>query len=126
MRKFLILFIVSAYLLSTTELVQLLKVPVLISHYLEHKENNQKTTVWDYLVHHYKGHGIDEDWETDMRLPFMRHSEILQVLVVPPNNMLKLPRKNWHFSLGNHNHTYKEKFNPHSPAESIWQPPKIS
>jgi len=122
-RNFLIIFVLSAYLFSTTELAQLLKIPILISHFIEHKESNSETTFWSYLVHHYEGHEMDEDWETDMRLPFMQPSDTLQILIIP-TNFIKLPKKNWCFSSDKHICHYKENFIPASPLESIWQPPK--
>ena len=79
MKKFLILFIIATYFFSTTELVQLLKIPVLINHFVEHAEEDNSITFMDYMVHHYGGHEKDADWETDMKLPFMQHSDLLNI-----------------------------------------------
>ncbi|KAA5531646.1 hypothetical protein [Paenimyroides baculatum] len=123
MKKFLVLFIIAAYFFSTTELVQLLKVPVLINHFVEHTEEDDGMTFMDYIVHHYGGHEKDADWETDMKLPFMQHSDLLNILVIPAEN-LNLPDK---ITFDTHFKTivfYSQGTIPNYYLSSIWQPPK--
>lgn len=122
-KKFLVLFIIAAYFFSTTELVQLLKVPVLINHFVEHTEEDNSMTFMDYMVHHYGGHEKDADWETDMKLPFMQHSDLLNILVIPAEN-LNLPDK---ITVDTHFKTivfHRQGTIPNSYLSSIWQPPK--
>ena len=122
-KKFLVLFIIAAYFFSTTELVQLLKVPVLINHFVEHAEEDNSMTFMDYIVHHYGGHEKDADWETDMKLPFMQHSDLLNIVVIPAEN-LNLPDK---ITVDTHFKTivfYRQGIIPNSYLSSIWQPPK--
>lgn len=102
----------------------MLKLPVLVSHYIEHKEHNSNMTVYGYLVHHYEGHEKDEDWDTDMKLPFMQHSDLLQVLVAPPLPPVKLPKGPWVTIYNPNICFFREQFVPSSPAGSIWQPPQ--
>lgn len=40
MKKMFAIFFLSVYLISTTELSQLLKFPILVEHFIEHKEKN--------------------------------------------------------------------------------------
>lgn len=69
------IFLLSVYLFSTMDFfAQLLKTPILVVHFVEHMQKDQMSFV-DYLVHHYGGHEQDDDWDTDMKLPFMTHSE---------------------------------------------------
>ena len=125
MKKFLILFIIATYFFSTKELVQLLKIPVLINHFVEHAEEDSSITFMDYMVHHYGGHEKDADWETDMKLPFMQHSDLLNILVIPASSNINLPDK---ITVETHFKTivfYRQAIIPNSYLSSIWQPPKI-
>lgn len=59
------------FLVSTTELSQLLKLPKLIEHYAQHKERNQGLSFIAFLSLHYMvDHGMDADYKEDMQLPF--------------------------------------------------------
>ena len=75
MKKWIAIVFLSLYFSTTTELFQLLKFPVLIEHYIEHKSINQKITFWGFLCMHY-AHGdvYDADYDKDMKLPFKSHS----------------------------------------------------
>lgn len=75
MRRMFSIFMLTVYLFSTMEFfAQLLKIPIFVEHFVEHMEKDRMSFV-DYLVHHYGGHEQDDDWDTDMKLPFMTHSE---------------------------------------------------
>lgn len=72
MRKWLIISIAFLQLAGTTQLSQLYKLPIFISHFLEHSNNEISFSELEYfIVHHYGGHEMDEDWEVDQKLPFM-------------------------------------------------------
>jgi len=65
-----ILFL-AIYLLSATEAHQLLKVPVMVSHFSEHKKENTNINFISFIVLHYlSGNVKDSDYERDMQLPF--------------------------------------------------------
>jgi hypothetical protein len=103
---------------------QLLKVPILITHFLEHKQLDQMS-FGEYLVHHYGGHEKDADWETDMTLPFMKHGETLNILLLEPSPIVSLLKKALLFNnKGLLNVHQKEDF-VSSYLSSIWQPPKF-
>lgn len=124
MKKLLAIFFLSLYLFSTTELFQLLKLPILFEHFVEHKaQDNMSFT--GYLIHHYGGHEPDADWETDMKLPFMQLSEVfsLSASVTPFF-------ASFHFSRGVAPQT--KCFFPLQDDDllscylnTIWQPPKF-
>lgn len=127
-KQFAILFLF-LYVFSTTELSQLLKLPILIEHYFEHKEKNSDLSFSTFLELHYsedhfKGHPHDEDYDQDKRLPFMMHSSTLNFVFISPLNI----------NLDVADKTYVEKASDF-PFEneflinkiylsSIWQPPK--
>ncbi|MFD2967808.1 hypothetical protein [Sphingobacterium bambusae] len=107
------------YLLATTHLIELLKLPILIEHYAEYQGD-----LLDFVVHHYGGHEKDADWDTDMKLPFMKSTPVMMVLAnVPDNITVELPnvsilpaeRDTCYYQLGH-------CFNYLSP---IFQPPRF-
>jgi hypothetical protein len=67
-------------LISTTELYQLLKLPVLIEHYKEHKAQNTEMSFIDFLSLHYNQEFAHDD--TDNKLPFKSHSNCASVSIV--------------------------------------------
>lgn len=89
MKKVLAIFFLSTYLISTTELGQLLKFPMLVEHYFEHKEKNPQISVMEFLVLHYEGnhlenHPHDDDYDQDQKLPFIMHGDVLSFCFVYP------------------------------------------
>lgn len=64
-------FIAGVFLLSGTELHQLLRLPSLISHYKLHRQQDASLSVWEFLQLHYAGnHPEDNDEQDDAGLPF--------------------------------------------------------
>jgi hypothetical protein len=83
MRKFLAIFFLTLYLITATELRQLLKFPVLIEHFSEHKNQNQSITFWKFLkIHYFEDVIHDADYEKDMKLPFKSHSSCNSALTL--------------------------------------------
>ena len=74
------------YLVSTTELSQVLKFPVLVEHYFEHQEKNPRISVGVFLIDHYSNHLEDHlentDFERDKKLPFILHNQVLAVTFI--------------------------------------------
>jgi len=59
------------FLLSTTELHQFLKLPVLLKHFQVHKKQDKSLSLLDFLALHYsQDHPIDNDDSEDNQLPF--------------------------------------------------------
>jgi hypothetical protein len=56
------------YLVSSTEVHELVRLPLLVKHYQEHKEQVTGITFWEFLVMHYKTDVPHDDQDT--RLPF--------------------------------------------------------
>jgi hypothetical protein len=114
----------SIYMLSFSELPQLLKIPVFIAHFQEHKQIDQQTTVWGFIKEHYQGKFVlDEDYKRDNQLPFRTANFVLNTTVIfaPPVG-IELPE-----TVG----IYKKEFklfddsnNPISSLHDIFQPPR--
>ena len=72
MKNSLVIFLLALQLVTSTDLAELFKIPVLISHYHEHKGTNQNFTFFTFLkMHYFNGRPHDN---TDMELPFKTNS----------------------------------------------------
>ena len=114
------------YLFSTTEFSQLLKLPLLIEHFIEHREVNSHLTFRQFLLLHYALSGDqDADQARDMKLPFKSHSNCVasvsniylpsqRPLVIKPGFILEKKKIN----------RKKQLYLP-AYCSDIWQPPRI-
>ncbi len=126
-RRYFIIAIVLMYLMSTTELKEFLKLPVLIEHYKEHKILNVSLSFFEFLCMHYAQYDDhDGDKDKDMKLPFKSHSLCFSsnpVLVTLPDLYLFYSTAFFE-SIKKEANYYSFLITP-SPLKSIWQPPKI-
>lgn len=114
------------YLLGTTEAYQLLKTPLLVNHYLKHKQENNHITFLKFIQMHYTGDVVyDDDYAQDMQLPFKTHEvdacclfsvslpvSPIEIATTTVHYITTLqPSRNIHFKLSNH-------------SFDIFQPPK--
>jgi len=59
------------YLLGATNACQLLKLPLLVSHYIKHKQESPYITLGSFFKMHYiDPQPMDADYNEDMQLPF--------------------------------------------------------
>ena len=129
MKRVVSILFLSIYLLATTELIQFLKVPALIEHFIEHKENDNSVTFWKFLYMHYaNGNVKDADYDKDMKLPFKAHDNCNTSLV------LIVPNINHSFIHITYVATFirKNQLSAYNPTflgsdylNTIWQPPKF-
>jgi len=124
MKRLLGIFLLSAYLFTTTQLNQLLKLPVLIGHFFEHQEQDQRISFLDYIMHHYGGHEKDADYETDQKLPFMTASETLSLTFFVPTPSVFPLQKIVFKEVSQVNSCYHLQLKA-TYLSSIWQPPKF-
>lgn len=72
MKRVLVYFLVTCFL-SGSALTEVFKVPLLVSHYIDHVSRNPKINFVDFLAMHYWGNDIlDHDGNQDMKLPFKK------------------------------------------------------
>ena len=124
MKKWIIYSVALLYISTATQLSQLYKLPVFVSHFVEHNQGGDFFKEMKvYLVHHYGGHEMDDDWETDQKLPFMKIEVVHMDFYFTPLRMIEI----LHFEkltptpfikFFNENQLYTHYLN------SIWQPPK--
>lgn len=76
------------YLFGATDAYQLLKLPLLVTHYEQHKHENPGITLMQFFKMHYTGEiKIDSDFQQDMQLPFKTHETeccLTLNIIVPP------------------------------------------
>lgn len=59
------------YMVSTTEVSEIFKLPVLWQHFKEHKDKNSRISFISFLkMHYFNGNPKDADYARDMQLPF--------------------------------------------------------
>ncbi|MDR1876122.1 MAG: hypothetical protein LBQ84_00710 [Flavobacteriaceae bacterium] len=115
--------------MSTTELSQLLKFPILVEHFIEQKRSNPESTIWEFLVLHYnnhlEGHPINTDHETDQKLPFIQHTDTLNVLVCFNSYLFSFPVKKATSDKHKTPLRNNDSFIDSNYLSSIWQPPQF-
>ena len=125
MKKLISILLLSLYLVSTTELYQFLKVPVLIEHYLEHKEQNPKLTIGSFFKIHYDNPVKDSDYTTDQKLPFVSHEAHFIIVCTPATPFtFQIFGKESNPIIKSKQTFYKSIFYNKDILNSIWQPPK--
>lgn len=126
LKKVIPIFFLAVYLLSTTQLIELLKLPILFEHYQEHSQINKNLSVIGFLkIHYAKEVTKDADYDQDMKLPFKSYDCLSNTLtfyfshfhffgLLPKNQFTALVK-----TYSRYQFTYSSIF-----LSSIWQPPK--
>ncbi|WP_068598404.1 hypothetical protein ACF3NR_10510 [Vaginella massiliensis] len=124
MKRWLIITIAFLQLASTSQFSQLYKLPLFFSHYIEHSQNFWSISeLKSFIVLHYGGHEMDDDWETDQKLPFMTVDRVhLDPCFVPDFQLSILEHNIEIYSQATV--VWTDQFVPSSYLEAIWQPPK--
>lgn len=122
MLRFAAIGLLLSYLISFTEFKEVLRLPLLIQHYGEHKAKAGEMSFFEFLAMHYETDVAHDD--RDNRLPFKdcNHSFIGQVVVLPIQKISLADRTVENSS------TYQFFYLLHEPkliASDIFQPPKI-
>jgi hypothetical protein len=126
LKKFTAILLLTVFLFSTTELHQLLKLPVFFEHLAEHRKENKSISFLQFLDMHYMhGSPRDKDYSEDMKLPFKTADNCTAtaspVLVPQLLQALALPVI---FSAETKLQIFDFWFNHSAYLSSIWQPPK--
>ncbi len=118
----------SLYLLSATELCELLKMDVLIEHFKETKKQEGDISFMQFLFMHYvTDDGNSKDNNRDEQLPFKSQASLMAsvsmaVILNKPEslNIEKEVTSTRDFSL------YKDPFLLPAVSNTVWNPPRIS
>ncbi|MFZ1369405.1 MAG: hypothetical protein WAR78_03430 [Ferruginibacter sp.] len=116
----------TVYLFTASAAMELFKLPVLISHYYDHREENKAMTLPAFLMQHYfYEDGTDQDVEEDNKLPFKSLENAYSVSFIslsPPDQ----PECMTHTDEMSENSfgIYTNPFLPFQYLSTIWQPPR--
>ncbi len=126
-KKALLYIIFFAFCFSSTELHQLLKLPLLFSHFQEHKQRDNSITFLSFLKTHYTDSQNVNSTEKGKheQLPFKSDTDIAahNISFFQPFVSIQLPLVFHAFETKKHpihNNDYLA-----SSLSSIWQPPKL-
>jgi len=122
-KRLLAISLLVLYVNSNTELHEIMRLPLLIEHFTEHKKLVGDISFWEFLVMHYNtsaSHDAD-----DNRLPFKdpAHSFSATTLAVPIHRIIL--NETLLISEVLHISSYNETFIA-SHLSDIFQPPRIS
>ncbi|MGN6619216.1 MAG: hypothetical protein ACTHJ5_18720 [Ilyomonas sp.] len=127
MKKWAAIILFSVYLFGATDAYQVLKLPLLITHFIQHKEESPNITITAFLKMHYcLDVGIDSDYQQDMKLPFKTHETeccltIATIITEPVELKAKAPENALEkYRLKNENVPAYTAYN------SIFQPPRLA
>jgi hypothetical protein len=83
LKRFLAISLLALYINSNTEFHEMLRLPILLEHYAEHKHQVRDMSFWEFLTMHYKTDQSHDD--QDNRLPFKdrNHSFTAPVIALP-------------------------------------------
>lgn len=126
MKKVSALLLLLVYLLSATELVQVLKLPLLFSHYAEHLDKEKSHSFLDFLKDHYiDDDGTISDNDTDRKLPFKETGRSGQPNqdFIPLSDVIGLSTC---FSATASSSLGRESLFFSCYVPGIWQPPKLA
>ncbi len=126
MKKFTAILLLTAYLFSTTELHQLLKLPMVFEHFAEHQEKNKTISFLQFLnLHYMHGSPKDKDYSEDMKMPFKTADNcvyLVSPVVIPP--LVAVLENHVVYILQKEMHVPKDELIPSSYLSKVWQPPK--
>ncbi len=125
MKKCLAVILLVAYILSGNEIREVMKLPVLLQHYQEHRQLDAGISFTKFLIDHYNDiPHTDNDEERDNQLPFKRvDTNILTSPVLPATFTVAL-KKPVIPIVSDDPHPKNDNLIPSASISKIWQPPK--
>jgi hypothetical protein len=123
-RKASTIFFLVLFVLAQTELHQLMKLPVLIEHFIEHRQLNSSITLLDFLKEHYQGHTVmDNDYQRDMQLPF-KTADCLTAISFVFEEPVSIEFEQQVAEIRKEYNLHKGSFSSSQALHSIFQPPR--
>jgi hypothetical protein len=110
------------YLVSFTEFREVLRLPLLLQHYREHKDQVAEMSFFEFLAMHYETDEAHDDRDNSLPFKDCNHSFIGQIVVIPIQKFSLAEQTEIRAS------TYQFFYLQHEPkliAADIFQPPKI-
>jgi hypothetical protein len=80
-KKVIVIFLTSLYLLGATEAYQLMKLPYLFKHYQTHQQIDNGLSFSKFIdMHYFDNQTYDSDYQQDMQLPFKSSNRTVSLL----------------------------------------------
>lgn len=126
MKKYTLISLLFLYAFSITELHELLKLPLLVSHFDEHRHENKDLNLGQFLNMHYNQSPKDSKHEKDHHLPYKSHHNCYNCLFVAylPQQALSFP-ENMEFAESKDELIHVESGLLSNFQSDFWQPPKV-
>lgn len=129
MKKQLSISFLLLYLLTTFNCFELLKLPILIEHYKEHKNLNKDIDFIDFMsIHYFSRTIIDDDYEKDTKLPFKSNDTFnncnISNVYIFQYNKIDIQELFYEINLTTY-FVITDDFAVSQNHNSIWQPPKF-
>lgn len=127
MRQSTALLLLLLYLFTSTEISELLKIPLLVHHYKEHQLEHPKISFADYVCLHYThGDVEDADQDKDRKLPYKNidFTHAPSFTIIPAITAVAFSQ-NLVFELLKKSATCYNVIFTSDNFSAIWQPPKI-
>ncbi|MEJ8597191.1 hypothetical protein JSO62_00575 [Riemerella anatipestifer] len=126
-RKFIIYGFITCYLVSFSEVREVLKLPVLIEHFVEHRNDNPEMSFGQFITLHYlSGDVHDDDYEEDMKLPFKSQNQNISssiVLAMPTSFDFKI-KSSKIYKEKSQNFGYSDSFTIDN-SDLVFHPPRL-
>ena len=125
-RKLVAILFLSIIVSSSTELHQLLKIPILVEHFIEHRQEDYKISFIDFLKIHYHSNPVkDKDYDRDMQLPFKADNcNFPAITFFTHKTSIEIVNKEELISTTHLLHS--DEFNSTQVLNNIWQPPRLA
>lgn len=123
MKKILLIIITVSFIASVTELHQLLKLPMALSHFKQHQKEDKNISLAGFLrLHYLPGHPDDKDESEDQQLPFKNQEAVYHIDVLTGH---QLPFTNFELAtLVIPKNTYHTEGKLIQQSRGIFRPPK--
>lgn len=121
MKRLFAISLLTLYISSYTEFHEALRLPILLEHYFEHRQQVSDMTFMEFLTMHYRTDQAHDD--QDHRLPFkdLHHSITVPVVVLPVQKIVFGDTMAW--IQVKHSSAYREA-HVASHLSDIFQPPR--
>lgn len=124
MKHWVVISLLLTFLSLQTPFHEVFKLPVLVAHYMEHKEQDEEMSLYSFLKIHYADDVIDADYDRDMQLPFKHCCTPIFIVLTVVTNKVQFELNNPLPESKEILTGYKNQFISSTFHHNIWQPPK--
>ncbi|ADQ81463.1 hypothetical protein J5295_02125 [Riemerella anatipestifer] len=115
------------YLISFSEVREIFKLPILIEHFVEHRNDNSEMSFGQFItLHYFSGDVHDDDYEEDMKLPFKSQNQNISasiVLAMPASFDFKI-KSSKIYKEKSQNFGYSDSFTIDN-SDLVFHPPRL-